>query len=182
MSRVGRKPVSVPGGVKVSIADRMVTIEGSKGTLKFEHRPEVTVEWTEASKELGVTIPEGKGDDRVSKALWGTTRAILSNMVEGVSKGYEKKLEIVGVGWNAQQAGTDLKVNVGYADPVMIAIPDGVSVAVDKQLVTVSGADKQKVGQFAAEVRASRPPEPYNGKGVKYADEVIQKKAGKSAQ
>lgn len=182
MSRVGRKPVSVPSGVKVSIADRVITVEGSKGTLKFEHRPEIHVEWVEDDKAVNIGIPEAKGDDRVTKALWGTTRAIVSNMVEGVSKGYERKLEIVGVGWNAQAAGQTLKVNVGYANPVELPIPEGVSVGVEKQIVTVSGADKQKVGQFAAQIRATRPPEPYNGKGVKYIDEVIQKKAGKSAQ
>jgi len=179
MSRVGRKPVSVPSGVKVSIADRVITVEGSKGTLKFEHRPEVRVEWVEDDKSVNIAIPESKADDRAVKALWGTTRAIVSNMVDGVSKGYERKLEIVGVGWGAQAAGQSLKVNVGYANPVDLAIPEGVSVAVEKQIVTVSGADKQKVGQFAAEVRAARKPEPYKGKGIKYAGEFIFRKEGK---
>ncbi|MEM1331174.1 MAG: 50S ribosomal protein L6 [Planctomycetota bacterium] len=179
MSRIGKKPVSVPSGVKVSVADRTVTIEGPKGSLSFTHRPEVSVEFAEADKSLSVVPDEKKAGDRETKALWGTTRALLSNMIEGVTKGYEKKLEIVGVGWGAELAGQSLKVNVGYANKIVVPVPTGVTVAVEKQLVTITGPDKQAVGQFAAKVRSKRPPEPYNGKGIKYSDEVIQRKQGK---
>ena len=180
MSRVGKKPVAVPGGVKVNINDRLVKVEGSKGSLSFQHRPEISVTWDEGAKQLGVDLADGvPATNRQAKALWGTTRSLLSNMVEGVSKGFEKKLEIVGVGWNAQSAGKTLKLQVGYANTVELPIPDGVAVAVEKQSITLSGADKQAVGQFAAVVRSVRKPEPYNGKGVRYADEVIRRKQGK---
>jgi len=179
MSRVGKKPIEVPSGVKVAVSDRVVTVEGPKGTLTFEHRPEVAVEWVEAEKAVKVAPAESAGESRTARALWGTTRSVISNMVEGAAKGYEKKLEIVGVGWGAEVAGQNLKLVLGYANPVMVPIPEGVQVTVEKQLVTIQGADKQAVGQFAAVVRSKRPPEPYNGKGVRYSDEVIQKKQGK---
>lgn len=179
MSRIGKKPVSVPSNVKVSLNGRKVHIEGPKGKLEWEHRPEVSVKWEESEKSLVVSVDPSRLDERLVRALWGTTRAILRNMVEGVTKGYEKKLEVVGVGWTAALAGKDLKLNVGFANPVLVAIPAGLNVAVEKQFVTVTGPDRQVVGQFAAKVRSKRPPEPYNGKGVKYADEVIQRKQGK---
>lgn len=179
MSRIGKKPIAVPNGVKVSLNGRKVSVEGPKGTLEFEHRPEVLVSWDESEKSISVSVDEARLDERLVRALWGTTRAVIRNMVEGVTKGYEKKLEVVGVGWTAAAAGTDLKLNVGFADPVLVAIPTGVNVAIEKQIITVSGADRQAVGQFAAHVRSKRPPEPYNGKGIKYADEVIQRKQGK---
>jgi len=180
MSRIGKKPVEVPAGVKVSISGRTVTVEGPKGTLSFEHRPEVTVGWSEDEKSLVVGAPEGKVNDRVTKAYWGTTRALLANMVTGVKAGYEKKLEVVGVGWTANVAGPKLALKVGFANTVEVDIPAGVSVAVEKQMITVTGADKQAVGQFAATVRAKKKPEPYNGKGIKYTTEVIKKKQGKA--
>ncbi|RMH13898.1 MAG: 50S ribosomal protein L6 [Planctomycetota bacterium] len=179
MSRIGKKPVDVPAGVKVSLNGRTVRVEGPKGTLEFEHRPEVSVHWDEGEKSISVSIDESKAEDRLARALWGTTRAIIRNMVEGVTKGYEKKLEVVGVGWTAAVAGQNLKLNVGFADPVSVAIPSGVTVGVDKQIITVSGPDRQAVGQLAAMIRSKRPPEPYNGKGVKYVDEVIHRKQGK---
>lgn len=179
MSRIGKKPVAVPSGVKVSLAGRTVQVEGPKGKLQFEHREEVQVAFDEGNKALSVSIDESKADDRLAKALWGTTRSIFANMVEGVTKGYEKKLEVVGVGWNAAVVGQSLKLSVGFASPVMVDIPSGVNVSVEKALITVNGADKQAVGQFAAKVRSKRPPEPYNGKGIKYSDEVIQRKQGK---
>ena len=179
MSRIGKKPVDVPAGVKVSVNDRTVTLEGPKGSLSFTHRPEVSVEFAESDKALTVTPDEKTAGDKKTKALWGTTRALLSNMIEGVTKGYERKLEVVGVGWGAQLAGQTLKLNVGFANQVEVPIPQGLTVVVEKQLVTVTGADKQAVGQFCAKVRSKRPPEPYNGKGVKYLDEVIRRKQGK---
>jgi large subunit ribosomal protein L6 len=181
MSRIGRKPVSVPKNVKVSIAGRTVTIEGPKGTLKMEHRPEVNVKWDESEKSISVGVDETRAaDDRQLRAYWGTTRALISNMINGVTNGYEKKLEIVGVGWSGAVQGKNLSLKVGYANRIEVPIPTGVNVAVEKQLVTITGADKQAVGHFAAKVRSKRKPEPYNGKGIKYTDEVIQRKQGKA--
>jgi large subunit ribosomal protein L6 len=179
MSRIGKKPVAVPAGVKVSIDGNTIAVEGKKGRLDFAFHPAVRVGWDESEKAIAVTIDDAKADDRHVRALWGTTRSIIENMVIGVTNGYEKKMEVVGVGWTAALAGQALRLNVGFASPVEVSIPSGVSVAVEKQLITISGADKQAVGQFAAMVRSKRPPEPYNGKGIKYADEVIQRKQGK---
>ncbi|TVQ60323.1 MAG: 50S ribosomal protein L6 [Phycisphaerales bacterium] len=180
MSRVGKKSIEVPSGVKISLNNRQITVEGAKGTLNFEHRPELTVTWDEGEKSVSVAPAAGHEDSRQAKALWGTTRSIIQNMIDGVTKGYEKKLEVVGVGWNAQLQGQQVKLNVGFANAVMVDVPTGVNVTVEKQMVTVSGADKQAVGQLAAVLRSKRPPEPYNGKGVKYADEVIRRKSGKA--
>ncbi|GJM18598.1 MAG: 50S ribosomal protein L6 [Phycisphaeraceae bacterium] len=181
MSRIGKKTIEVPKGVKVSINGRTVSIEGPKGTLSFEHRPEVKVGWTEDEKGLVVdAASEKKADDRLTKAYWGTTRALLANMIKGVTDGYEKKLEVVGVGWTANVSGQNLALKVGFANVVEVPIPTGLNVSVEKQLVTVTGTDKQAVGQFAAKVRSKRKPEPYNGKGIKYFDEVIKKKQGKA--
>ena len=179
MSRVGKKPVTVPGGVKISLSGRCVNVEGPKGSLSFEHRPEVDVAWDEGAKQVSVTLPSERAGNRQARALWGTTRAVIQNMVIGVSEGYRKQLEIVGVGWGANIAGERLDVNVGFAAPVGVPIPRGVAVKVEKQLVTVEGADKQAVGQFAAQVRSVKKPEPYQGKGIKYAGEVIRRKQGK---
>jgi large subunit ribosomal protein L6 len=179
MSRIGKKPVAVPAGVKVAVKDGTVNIEGPKGKLSLAHRPEVKVAWAESEKAITCTIDEGREEDRLVRALWGSTRAHIRNMVEGVTKGYERSLEVVGVGWTAAVQGKKLKLSVGFANPILMDIPDGVTVAVDKQIVKVSGPDKQKVMQFASATRAKRKPEPYNGKGVKYTDEVIKKKQGK---
>ena len=179
MSRIGKKPVEVPAKVKVSISGATVTIEGPKGTLSMEHRPEVSVTWDEGEKSITVSIDEKDMNNKPVRAYWGTTRALISNMIQGVMEGYEKKLEVVGVGWTASVAGQKLALKVGYANTVEVAIPTGVNVSVDKQIVTVNGTDKQAVGQLAAEIRAVRKPEPYNGKGIKYTDEVIKKKQGK---
>ena len=162
MSRIGKKPIEVPAKVKVSLSGNTITIEGPKGTLSFEHRPEVSVNWDEGEKSITVSIDEKDMKNKPVRAYWGTTRALINNMITGVLEGYEKKLEVVGVGWTAN-----------------VSIPTGVNVQVDKQTVTINGTDKQAVGQFAAEVRAVRKPEPYNGKGIKYTDEVIKKKQGK---
>lgn len=179
MSRIGKKPIEIPKGVKVAINGSTIAIEGPKGKLELEHRPEVQVAWDESEAAVTVTIPESEADNRFAKAMWGTTRALLQNMVQGVTKGYERKLDIVGVGWNAALQGKQLKMNLGFANAIMIDIPDGLNVTAEKQLVTIQGPDKQQVGMFAAKVRSSRPPEPYNGKGVKYTDEVIVRKEGK---
>jgi len=181
MSRIGKKPITVTKGVKLSVNGRLITVEGPKGTLKYEHRPEVSVAWNEDEKSVTCTIDEKHVNNRVIRAYWGLTRALIQNMIIGVSQGYEKKMEIVGVGWSAQLNGQILKLQLGYADPVLLEVPQGLTVGVEKQMVTISGADKQLVGQFAAVMRTTRPPEPYNGKGVKYATEVIRRKEGKKA-
>lgn len=177
MSRIGKKPVVVPKGVKVAIADRRISVEGPKGRLEWTHRPEVSV--TAEDGQVGVSVDESLVGNRKVRALWGTTRALINNMMVGVSTGYTTKMEIVGVGWTAALAGQNLKLNVGYANPIELPIPKGIEVAVEKQIVTITGADKQAVGQFAAMMRSKRPPEPYNGKGIRYSGEVIRKKEGK---
>ncbi len=179
MSRIGKKPVAVPSGVSVGQDGETVRLEGPKGSLSYTHRPEVGVKWDESERQLQCTIDDSMADDRKIRAHWGTTRAQLQNLIDGVTKGYEKKLEVVGVGWTAVVQGNQLKLTVGYANPVMVQIPDGVQVAVERQMITVTGIDKQAVGQFAAQVRGKRPPEPYNGKGIKYSDEVVRRKQGK---
>jgi large subunit ribosomal protein L6 len=180
MSRLGKKPVSVPSGAKVSIDGRTVSVEGKLGTLTMEHRPEVSVAWSEDEKTVTVSIDEKDADKREVRAYWGMTRSLIANMVEGVTKGYEKQLEVVGVGYTADLAGQTLKLKVGFANTIEKTVPQGVNVTVEKQIIKVQGADKQAVGQFAAEVRAARKPEPYNGKGIKYADERVRRKSGKA--
>ena len=179
MSRVGKKAVEIPAKVKATIAGDTVTLEGPKGSLTLNISPLVKVTWGEGEKSLEVTVEEKNADNRQAKAMWGTTRALLANMAKGVLTGYERKLEIVGVGWNADLQGKKLKLNVGFANSVFVDIPQGVNVGVEKTIVTISGPDKQSVGQFAAEVRSVRVPEPYNGKGIKYTDEIIRRKQGK---
>lgn len=177
MSRIGKKPVSIPKGVSVGVDGRTVTVQGPKGSLSLEHRPEVSVAVEDEAVSVG--MDESLLGSKKVRALWGTTRSLIQNMVRGVSEGYEKRLEVSGVGWTAQVSGQSLRLNVGYAAPVEVPIPQGVTVAVEKQSITVTGADKQAVGQFSAVVRGKRPPEPYNGKGIKYADERIVRKEGK---
>ncbi|MFG0330786.1 MAG: 50S ribosomal protein L6 [Phycisphaerales bacterium] len=180
MSRIGRKPVETPKGVNVSINDRTVTIEKGDKRLSMTHRPEVEVEWNESDRKIVCTIDESKLGERQHRAYWGLTRSLLQNMVVGVTEGYTKRLEVVGVGWGAQLQGNTLVLNVGYCDPVKIPVPAGVTVNVERQLITITGPDKQTVGQFAATVRSKRKPEPYNGKGVRYLNEQIIRKQGKA--
>lgn len=180
MSRIGRKKIEIPANVKVQIKDRTITVTGPLGTLSMPFRPDVHVKWDEGEKAITVSIDEADMDNRVVRACWGTTRANIQNMVTGVTQGYEKSLEVVGVGWTASVAGNKLKLVVGFANPIFMDIPPGLKVSVDKNIVKVAGPDKRLVGQFAAEMRAKRKPEPYNGKGIKYTDEVIKRKAGKT--
>ncbi|MCE5303690.1 MAG: 50S ribosomal protein L6 [Planctomycetaceae bacterium] len=178
MSRIGKKPVPVPAGVKVQIADRTITVEGKLGSLQWEHRPEVSVAYDEASKSLQVSRIN---DERLSRALHGLTRALLVNMVTGVTQGYEKRLEIQGVGYLAALQGKTLQLRVGLANELQVPIPDGLKVTVpDQQHVVIQGVDKQKVGHFAAAVRALRKPEPYKGKGIRYLNEPVRRKQGKA--
>ena len=179
MSRIGKQPVTVPAGVKVTIAQGKITVGGPVGTLSLTIPPDIQVKWNESEKSVVVTTDAKLMEQDRVLANWGTTRALIKNMITGVTKGYEKSLEIVGVGWTATLAGKNLKLVVGYADPIILPVPEGLKVVVDKQIVRVSGADKQAVGHFAATMRAHRKPEPYNGKGIKFTNEVIKKKQGK---
>lgn len=180
MSRIARKPVMIPAGVKVAVnpAARTVNFEGPKGKLSMTYRPEVGVKLEGAIVE--VTMDPAIVELGSNRAFWGTTRALIATAVEGVLKGYEKKLEIVGVGWGAKVQGKKLVLTVGFANTLDVAIPDGVKVEVVQMMITVSGPDKQAVGEFASKCRAKRKPEPYNGKGIKYTTEVIQRKQGKA--
>lgn len=179
MSRIGRQPVVIPAGVKVSVSGGTVAVEGPKGKLEREFRPEVGIAFDEDNKQIQV---EAKGSDRISRSLHGLSRSLIQNMVEGVEKGFEKKLEIVGVGYLAAIKGDQLQLRVGYANEIHKTIPKGLTVTCpDQNHVVVQGCDKQLVGQFAAEVRAVRKPEPYKGKGVRYDGEQVKIKAGKAA-
>jgi large subunit ribosomal protein L6 len=180
MSRIARKPVMIPAGVKVAVnpASRTVNFEGPKGKLSMTYRPEVGVKLDGSIVE--VTMDPAIVELGSNRAFWGTTRALIATAVEGVLKGYEKKLEIVGVGWGAKVQGKKLVLTVGFANTLDVAIPEGVKVEVVQMMITVSGPDKQAVGEFASKCRAKRKPEPYNGKGIKYTTEVIQRKQGKA--
>lgn len=179
MSRIGKKPVPIAAGAKVSVVDRLITVEGPQGKLEFTHRPEVDVQISDDGKEVSVAR---HGDDRPAREFHGLTRALIANMVEGVTKGYEKRLEVVGVGYLAAIQGDVLQLRVGYANELHKKIPNELEVTCpDQTHIVVKGPDKQKVGQFAAEVRALRKPEPYKGKGVRYQGEQVKIKAGKAA-
>ena len=177
MSRIGRLPVAIPGGVTVEEKSRKVVVKGPKGTLELSLRPEIDVK-VEAGQVL---VQPNTGDTREVRAYHGMTRALLGNMMLGVTKGYERNLEIIGVGWNAALNGKKLVLSVGYCNPVELEIPAGLTVEAPKPTnISIKGADKQLVGQFAAAVRSQRPPEPYKGKGIRYENEYVRKKQGKT--
>ena len=176
MSRVGKLPVAIPAGVTVSIADGVVTVKGSKGTLTQALRDEVVVEVK--GNEVVVTR---KNDEKASRSFHGLYRQLIANMIKGVSEGYSKVLLINGVGYRAEVKGSILTLNLGYSTPIEYMIPEGISIAADGPAkLTVSGINKARVGQVAAEIRSLRGPEPYKGKGIKYEDETIRRKVGKS--
>ena len=178
MSRIGKKPVQVPAGVKIQIADRTITVEGKLGKLQWEHRPEIAVAYDDQTKIITVSRHD---DERQSRALHGLTRALLVNMIVGVTQGYEKRLEIQGVGYLAAVLGQVLQLRVGLANELQVPIPEGIKVGVpDQQHIVITGIDKQKVGHFAASVRAMRKPEPYKGKGIRYLGEPVRRKQGKA--
>ena len=178
MSRIGRLPVAIPAGVTVTIAENnKVTVKGPKGELTREFVPEMTIE--EKEGHIVVTRPN---DLKRNKALHGLTRSLINNMVTGVSNGYEKTLEINGVGYRAAKQGKKLVLTLGYSHPVEMEDPDGVETTVDGNKIVVKGIDKEKVGQYAAEIRDKRRPEPYKGKGIKYSTEVIRRKVGKTGK
>lgn len=176
MSRIGKQPVAIPAGVKVTVANRVVKVEGPKGKLELTHHPDMIVK--SDGKSLTVERPD---DARQNRALHGLTRALINNMVVGVTTGYEKRLKIEGVGYQAVAKGKAVELMVGFANRPLFTPPEGVTVAVpDPNTIVVTGADKQKVGQFAAEIRATKKPEPYKGKGIRYDGEVVRRKEGKS--
>lgn len=174
MSRIGRKPILIPEGVEVKIEGKAVKIKGPKGELFREIRPEINIEIKDKQILVSPQIETKK-----TKAFWGLTRALLANMVKGVTEGYEKKLEIEGLGFKAVVENEEIVLFVGFTNPVRIKTPEGVKFLVEKNLVTVSGADIEKVSQTAAKIRKIKPPEPYKGKGIRYLGEVVRRKAGK---
>ena len=179
MSRIGRMPIAVPAGVTVDIAENnKVTVKGPKGTLE-----RVLPEEMEIKKEGEEVIVNRPNDLKKMKSLHGLTRTLINNMVIGVTEGYEKKLEVNGVGYRVAKQGKKLVLNLGFSHPVEMEDPEGLESVVDGQnIIIVKGIDKEKVGQYAAEIREKRPPEPYKGKGIKYADEVIRRKVGKTGK
>jgi large subunit ribosomal protein L6 len=176
MSRIGKKPVVVPKNVKVAISGRTLSFEGPRGKLSFEHHPAARVRL-----EAGNVIVERIDDEKLSRAVHGLTRSLVSNNIKGVAEGYVKDLEIQGVGYKAEMQGKAVVLSLGYANQLKVAIPDGVAVKIEAQgtRINIAGADKQAVGQLAAEIRKLRKPEPYKGKGVRYVGEVVKKKLGK---
>ncbi|QDU30462.1 50S ribosomal protein L6 [Anatilimnocola aggregata] len=179
MSRIGNKPIAIIDGVKVSVSGRQVNVEGPKGKLSWEHRPEVSVTVDAGGKQIVVAR---QNDEREARSFHGLTRALINNMIFGVKNGYEKRLEIIGVGYQATLKGKVLAMRVGYANELQRQVPEGLTVTCpDATHVVIQGADKQKVGQFAAELRQLRKPEPYKGKGVRYQGEQIKLKPGKAA-
>ena len=178
MSRIGRMPIAIPAGVTVEVAENnKVTVKGPKGTLERVLAPEMEIKVEGA--EIVVTRPN---DLKRMKSLHGLTRTLINNMVVGVTAGYEKKLEVNGVGYRAAKAGKKLTLTLGYSHPVEMEDPEGIESTVEGNVITVKGIDKEKVGQYAAEIRDKRRPEPYKGKGIKYADEVIRRKVGKTGK
>jgi len=177
MSRVGKQPITIPSGVDVKVSDNSVIVKGQKGELHLNVIKGVTVSQKDNTLEVSVNKP----DDKKQRSLWGLYRKLVANMIDGVTKGFSKKLEINGVGYKAAVSAGKLILNVGYSHPVEYQIPKGIEIGVEKNVIIISGFDRQAVGQVAAEIRNVRKPEPYKGKGIKYIDEVIKRKVGKAA-
>ncbi len=179
MSRIGRAPIPVPAGVEISVASSHITVKGPRGTLERDLHPEISVR-----QDDGVLLVERPDDERRHRALHGLTRSLVNNMVVGVTEGYQRDLEIVGVGYRAAAQGSNrLELALGFSHPVVVEAPDGITFEVPLPTrISVRGIDKQAVGQVAAEIRSIRKPEPYKGKGVRYAGEIVRRKAGKAAK
>ncbi len=177
MSRVGKEPITIPNGVEIRIGDDSVTVKGAKGELSSPLFDGITV----AQEGSTLTVSCADLETKKTKSFYGLARMLIANNVAGVSKGFEKKLELRGVGYRAQAQGKKLNLSLGFSHPVEYQLPDGIDAAVDQNTITVSGIDKQRVGQVAAEIRAFRPPEPYKGKGVRYVGEYVAMKEGKKA-
>lgn len=177
MSKIGQQTIVIPSGVTVTVADDKVSIVGPKGTLTVNVAKELDVKVD--GSNINVTT---KKDNKFSRSLWGTTRMLIANHVKGVTEGWKKQLELVGTGYRSEVQGNTLVLTVGYSHPIKIEAPEGITFKVEKSVINVDGIDKQVVGQVSADIRASRPPEPYKGKGVKYVGEAIRRKAGKAAK
>lgn len=178
MSRIGKRTISVPSGVKITQDGSMLKVNGPQGTLEMALRPEISID----VKDSQIHVLR-KDESRTARSLHGLSRTLISNMIKGVSEGFQKKLEIVGVGYKADVQGSVVNLALGYSHPVRYELPAGVTAAVEKQTsITIKGPDKQIVGQVAADIRSMREPEPYKGKGIKYSDEVIRRKAGKAGK
>lgn len=177
MSRIGKLPIQIPSGVTITVDSHNVVVEGPKGKLEQFLLPDVTV-----TVEDGALTVTRKDDSKPAKSQHGLMRALINNMVVGVTKGFEKKLEVNGVGFRVNGGGNSLEMSLGFSHPVKYTAPEGVTLTVEKMNITVNGINKQQVGQTAAEIRALKKPEPYKGKGIKYADEVILRKAGKTGK
>ncbi len=178
MSKIGKMPVVIKEGITVTLTDGEVFVQGPKGTLSYSIPRGIVV----VVKDGKVIVSQKEEGKELTKALFGLTRALIANMVKGVSEGFQKKLELVGVGYRAQVLGSDLSISVGFSHPVKMKAPDGIQFAVLENAIIVSGIDKTIVGNIAAKIRAIRPPEPYKGKGIKYSGEKIRRKAGKAAK
>jgi large subunit ribosomal protein L6 len=178
MSRIGKKPIKIPEKVEIKTAASLVTVKGPKGTLEQSMPDDVFLEIN--GQEANVKVKDG--DQKKQRALWGLFRSLISNMVDGVVSGFTKRLEINGIGFKAQVQGGSLVLNVGFSHQVNYVIPKDIAITVEKNIISITGIDKQKVGQTAAEIRAIKKPEPYKGKGIKYVGEVIRRKAGKSVK
>lgn len=176
MSRIGKKPVVVPSGVEASIKANVISVKGPKGTLSFAHHTDVSVALTE-----GVFTVAKVGESKRAQAIWGTTVKVIANMIDGVTKGFQKQLELSGVGFRMAVQGKKINLALGFSHPVEVDIVDGLEAKIEANVLTVSGIDKQKVGQFAAEIRRLKPVEPYKGKGFRYVGEIVRRKEGKKA-
>ncbi|MCR5832981.1 MAG: 50S ribosomal protein L6 [Candidatus Saccharibacteria bacterium] len=177
MSRIGKQPIEIPAGVTITVGDKEITVAGPKGSLVVPVQPQ-----TETKVEGTQIVVTRKDDEPKSRAWHGLQRALINNAVQGVTKGFEKKLEVNGVGFRLSGGGKQIEMALGFSHPVKYTAPEGVELKTDKMEITVSGIDKQKVGQAAAEIRSLKKPEPYKGKGIKYVDEVIIRKAGKAGK
>lgn len=176
MSRIGKKPILIPPGVEVKIEGQRVIIKGPKGELQREIRPEIKVEKKDNQIHLSPQIETKK-----TKAFWGLSRALIANMIKGVAEGFERKLEISGLGYRAVLEGNNLLLFVGFSQPIKVEAPEGIKFSVEKNIITVSGIDLEKISQIAAKIRKTKPPEPYKGKGIRYLGEVVRRKVGKKA-
>ena len=174
MSKIGKKPIEVPKDVTIVVETGLVTVKGPKGELQYKIPRELKIN---LENNLLSVVPVSKS--KKTPALWGTIRAVIANLIKGVHEGFEKKLEIEGVGFKAQMSENDLTLNLGFSHPVIFKIPEGIKIAVEKNVITISGASLELVGQTAANIRALKKPEPYKGKGIRYSGEVIKRKAGK---
>ena len=176
MSRTGKLPIKIPTGTEVSVVSNEVIVKGKGGTLKRALHPAVSVAVSD-----GAVVVSPARENRLARALWGTYAAHIRNMVSGVNQPFKKNLQIEGIGYRAELSGRELKLSIGFSHPVKVSIPEGITVAVEKNIISVSGADKEQVGEFSASVRALKKPEPYKGKGIRYEGEVVREKQGKKA-